>query len=69
MEKVKKLAPMVGLTLAVNVLPTCLITRDVFPTPVTPTHTNTNHQGEGFRGVVRGGVGRKERGNKFICAV
>ena len=32
-EKVKKDAPIVGLTLRENVLPTCLRTSDVFPTP------------------------------------
>ena len=33
MEKVKKLAPMVGLTLEVNELPTWRSTKDVLPTP------------------------------------
>lgn len=32
-EKVKKEAPIVGLTLREKVLPTCLKTSDVFPTP------------------------------------
>lgn len=33
MEKLKKLAPMVGLTLREKVLPTWRRTSDVFPTP------------------------------------
>ena len=37
-ENVKKDAPMVGLTLRENVLPTCLRTRDVLPTPARHVH-------------------------------
>ena len=43
MEKVKKLAPMVGLTLAVNVFPTCCRTREVFPTPACGMNVHIAH--------------------------
>ena len=46
-EKVKKDAPIVGLTLRENVLPTCLRTSDVFPTPADrQTDRQTDRQRE-----------------------